>query len=146
MIIAGLRAGYPELAGDDRHLSEAGRGALVEASTSCVGDTLDRFGSSDLAALFAGLPLTESHWQAAIAANRAGDRATDVPVFIYMGRDDAPVLAKELLKRYCALGVTATLRLYPKRGHMDVFEDAFDDIVAFITARMAGDAAPSDCP
>ncbi len=88
MIVAGLRAGYPALAADDEALGADGRQALADVSGTCVGEALAAFNGRDVAALFAGLPVDQPQWRDALAANRAGDRPTDVPIFIYHGADD----------------------------------------------------------
>ena len=121
MIVAGLRAGYPALAADDEALGADGRQALADVSGTCVGEALAAFNGRDVAALFAGLPVDDPQWRDALAANRAGDRPTDVPIFIYHGADDdlvPPAMSASLFDRYCASGVNASRTVYPGTDHV----------------------------
>ena len=148
MLVVGLRAGYPELAADDQLLSDAGRQALARLDDQCLDETLSTFRDEDPAPLLAGLPIDQPRWQQALAANRAGDRPTDVPIFLYHGGADAlvpPQLSAALLARYCELGVTASRKVYPDTDHLSVIAAAYADIGAFLQARFAGEPAPSSC-
>jgi pimeloyl-ACP methyl ester carboxylesterase len=148
MVVVGMRAGYPSLAADDSLLSPDGRQALTEVDTQCLGDALGAFRDRDPRMLLAGLPIDQSRWHDALEANRAGDRPTDVPIFIYHGADDPlvpPALSAQLLERYCALGVTASRTVYPGTNHTSVIAAALDDITGYLSARLEGVPAPSDC-
>ena len=148
MIVAGLRAGYPALAADDEALGADGRQALADVSGTCVGEALAAFNGRDVAALFADLPVDQPPWRDALAANRAGDRPTDVPIFIYHGADDdlvPPAMSASLFDRYCAAGVNASRTVYPGTDHVSVLTAAFGDIAAFTLARLSGQPAVSGC-
>jgi pimeloyl-ACP methyl ester carboxylesterase len=148
MVVVGFRAGYPELAADDQLLADAGRQALAQADDQCLDETLSTFRDEDPTTLLAGLPIDQPRWQQALAANRAGDRPTSVPIFIYHGGADdlvPPQLSAELLARYCALGVTASRTVYPDTNHVSVIAAAYADIDAYLHVRLAGEAAPSSC-
>jgi pimeloyl-ACP methyl ester carboxylesterase len=148
MIIAGLRAGYPELAADDGALGAEGRQALADVSGTCLSEALAAFNGRDVEALFAGLPVDDPLWQEALAANRAGDRPTDVPIFIYHGADDdlvPPAMSESLFERYCAAGVNASRTVYPGTDHVSVLTAAFGDIAAFTIDRLSGKPAVSGC-
>jgi pimeloyl-ACP methyl ester carboxylesterase len=148
MVVVGLRAGYPQLAADDHLLSDAGRQALAQVDDQCLDETLTTFRDEDPTPLLAGLPIDQPRWQQALAANRAGDRPTSVPIFIYHGGADdlvPPQLSAELLARYCALGVTASRTVYPDTDHISVIAAAYTDIGAYLRARLAGEPAPSSC-
>ena len=148
MVVVGLRAGYPQLAADDHLLSDAGRQALAQVDDQCLDETLTTFRDEDPAPLLAALPIDQPRWQQALAANRAGDRPTSVPIFIYHGGADdlvPPQLSAELLARYCALGVTASRTVYPDTDHISVIAAAYADIGAYLRARLAGEPAPSSC-
>jgi pimeloyl-ACP methyl ester carboxylesterase len=148
MVVVGFRAGYPELAADDHLLTEAGRQALARVDGQCLRETLTTFRDEDPTPLLAGLPIDQPRWQQALAANRAGDRPTTVPVFIYHGGADdlvPPQLSAALLARYCELGVTASRTVYPDTDHVSVIAAAYADIDAYLRARLAGEPAPSSC-
>ena len=139
---------YPALAADDEALGADGRQALADVSGTCVGEALAAFNGRDVATLFAGLPVDEPQWRDALAANRAGDRPTDVPIFIYHGADDdlvPPAMSADLFDRYCAVGVNASRTVYPGTDHVSVLTAAFGDIAAFTIARLSGQPAVSGC-
>jgi len=148
MLVVGFRAGYPELAADDQLLTDAGREALARVDDQCLDETLTTFRDEDPAPLLAGLPIDQPRWQQALAANRAGDRPTSVPIFLYHGGADdlvPPQLSAELLARYCELGVTASRTVYPDTDHVSVIAAAYTDIGAYLQDRLAGERAPSSC-
>jgi pimeloyl-ACP methyl ester carboxylesterase len=148
MIVAGLRAGYPALAADDEVLGAEGRQALADVSGTCVGEALAAFNGRDVETLFADLPVDDPAWQEALAANRAGDRPTDVPIFIYHGADDdlvPPATSASLFERYCAAGVNASRTVYPGTDHVSVLSAAFGDIAAFTLDRLSGKPAVTGC-
>jgi pimeloyl-ACP methyl ester carboxylesterase len=148
MIVAGLRAGYPALAADDGALGAEGRQALADVSGTCLSEALAAFNGRDVATLFAGLPVDDPVWQEALAANRAGDRPTDVPILIYHGADDdlvPPAMSASLFERYCEAGVNATRTVYPGTDHVSVLTAAFGDIAAFTLDRLSGKPAISGC-
>ena len=93
-------------------------------------------------------PSTIRSGREALAANRAGDRATDVPIFIYHGADDdlvPPAMSESLFERYCAAGVNASRTVYPDTDHVSVLTAAFGDIAAFTLDRLSGKPAVSGC-
>jgi pimeloyl-ACP methyl ester carboxylesterase len=148
MVVIGFRAGYPELAADDHLMSDAGRQALATVDTQCLDQTLGMFSNQDADAVLTGLPFDAPRWQDALAANRAGDRPTSVPIFIYHGGSDdlvPPQLSAALLARYCALGVTASRTVYPDTDHLSVIPAAYNDIGDYLQARLAGEPAPTSC-
>ena len=148
MIVAGLRAGYPALAADDGALGAEGRQALADVSGTCLSEALAAFNGRDVATLFAGLPVDDPLWQEALTANRAGGRATNVPIFIYHGADDdlvPPAMSESLFERYCAAGVNASRIVYPGTDHVSVLTAAFGDIAAFTLDRLSGKPAVSGC-
>ena len=52
MAVVGFRAGYPALVAQDAVLSPEARQALVEVSTTCLGEALATFADVDVAGLF----------------------------------------------------------------------------------------------
>ena len=148
MVIVGYRAGYPALAADDQLLTDAGREALARVDGQCLDETLGTFSDEDPAPLLAGLPIDQPRWRQVLAANRAGDRPTSVPIFLYHGGADdlvSPQLSAELLARYCELGVTASRTVYPDTDHVSVIAAAYADIGVYLQARLAGEPAPNSC-
>jgi pimeloyl-ACP methyl ester carboxylesterase len=147
MAAAGLRAGYPDLDTNDA-LTAAGRKAVADVSSMCVGDALKAFAGSDASNLFEPGASQSPAWKQDVDANRAGDRPTGVPIFLYHGADDdliPPAVSARLLERYCAHHVVASRKVYPGTDHTTVVPAAIGDILAFASARLAGTPAVSDC-
>jgi pimeloyl-ACP methyl ester carboxylesterase len=147
MVVAGLSAGYPDLDTKDA-LTDAGRAAVAEVSGMCVADALRAFDGTDPSTLFAPGAADRPDWKADVAANRAGDRPTDVPIFLYHGANDdlvPPDMSARLLQRYCAHGVVASRKVYAGTDHISVVQAAFGDIAAYALARIAGTPPPNDC-
>jgi pimeloyl-ACP methyl ester carboxylesterase len=147
MAAAGLRAGYPDL--DTNHaLTAAGRQAVAQVASMCVSEALNAFAGSDASKLFAPGASERQDWKDDVEANRAGDRPTGVPIFLYHGADDdliPPAASARLLERYCAHDVVATRTVYPGTNHVTVVTAAIGDILAYARARLAGTPAVSDC-
>jgi pimeloyl-ACP methyl ester carboxylesterase len=147
MVVAGLSAGYPDLDTKDA-LTDAGRAAVAEVSGMCLADALRAFTGTDPTTLLAPGAADRPDWKADVDANRAGDRPTDVPIFLYHGADDdliPPDVSARLLERYCAHGVVASRKVYPGTDHVSVVQAAFGDIASFALARVAGTPPPNDC-
>ena len=147
MAAAGLRAGYPDLDMTDA-LTPAGRDAVAAVSQMCTSEALKTFAGVDTSTFLAPDAANRTDLQADIAANRAGDRPTDVPIFLYHGAADdliPPDVSARLLDRYCAHGVTAARTVYPATNHVTVVPAAFEDIMRYATARFAGSPPANDC-
>ena len=147
MAAAGLRAGYPDLDTADA-LTSAGREAVAEVSSMCVGEALEAFDGADASTFFTPGASDRADWKADVDANRAGDRPTGVPIFLYHGADDdliPPAVSARLLERYCANGVVASRKVYPGTNHVTVVAAAFGDILGFAEARLAGTPPANDC-
>jgi pimeloyl-ACP methyl ester carboxylesterase len=147
MVLVGLRAGYPDLDADAA-LTAEGRRELTEVSGMCTSEALATFKGTDTSELLNTDLLAQPAWQAVFDANRAGDRPTGVPLFIYHGAADdlvSPASSAALLARYCAHGVMASRKVYPGKDHVTVVEAALDDIFGYAKARLAGLRPPDDC-
>jgi alpha-beta hydrolase superfamily lysophospholipase len=93
-------------------------------------------------------PLDDPQWKTVIDANTAGRVEPSAPVLIVHGEADTTVprgLSDITLKRYCDLGTTIELKSYPGADHVGVLTSAAADIVGFLTARLAGAPALSNC-
>jgi pimeloyl-ACP methyl ester carboxylesterase len=147
MAAAGLRAGYPDLDTAEA-LTPAGQKAVATVSRMCTSDALRTFRGTDASTFFTPGAQDRPDWKADVAANRAGDRATGVPIFLYHGAQDdliPPAVSARLLERYCAHDVVASRKVYPGTDHVTVVPAAFSDILSFAEARLAGIPAPNDC-
>jgi hypothetical protein len=58
-----------------------------------------------------------------------------------------PAALSDLLhRRLCGLGQVIERRLYPGADHGSVIRDGWEDMVAWMRARLAAEPAPSTCP
>jgi pimeloyl-ACP methyl ester carboxylesterase len=87
-------------------------------------------------------------WNARFDENTPGNRFTTVPMFVFHGEADEliPVeVSARMTERYCARGATVQRTTYPGASHVTVLVDAQRDIDGWLTARLAGEPAPSSC-
>lgn len=96
-----------------------------------------------------GNPNEIEPWGTMLEENTAGQVATDIPILVLHGDADnvVPAALSDLLHgRLCALGQVIERRLYPGADHGSVIRDGWDDMVAWMRARLAAEPAPSTCP
>ena len=147
MSALGFHTAYPDLALSDI-LTPAGVTAVEGIGDKCSSEILSEFADKQAGDYFLASPLAVPAWKAAFTLNTPGTIATKVPIFIYQGDEDQiiPVeISKMLLDRYCAIGVTAYRKTYPNTDHTSVIPAALLDITAYVTARIAGQPAPTSC-
>jgi len=74
--------------------------------------------------------------------------AANGPLLVVHGEVDESlplVLSDELVADLCAAGVVVDYRTYPGAGHDAVMAASSADTTAWMSARLAGEAAPSNC-
>jgi pimeloyl-ACP methyl ester carboxylesterase len=148
MVTVGFLAAYPELAGSATLTPEA-QAMLDDVRDGCVRDILDQFAGQSTQELIPPDVTDLDAIDEVLQANTAGHVATEVPILLYHGDDDEVIPAEisaRLLDRYCALGVTVERRTYPGTDHVSVIAAALPDLVAYATARVNGEPAPTSCP
>jgi pimeloyl-ACP methyl ester carboxylesterase len=144
MLDAGFAAAYPDLPADAL-VSPEGLDVLEAIGEVC---TAEAFG---LAADATGVQRdgTENpDWLAVFEANSPGNVAPSAPVLIiHGGADDVvPPLLSELVEAdYCALDVQVQRTVYPDADHGSVVTQGLAEAQAWITARLAGEPAPTTC-
>jgi hypothetical protein len=87
-------------------------------------------------------------WKAQLASIKPGLVPLGSPLFVVQGARDLTVpspTTKTLVNRLCANGDTVHSITYPQAGHADVVVAADADVRAWIDARLAGEAPPTDC-
>ncbi|MFF7468514.1 lipase family protein [Streptomyces sp. NPDC008092] len=145
----------------DAHLGAAGRAALADLSTMCVGDALLAYGSqhstawtndgSSISEVVAGEPAL----QAFLDEQRIGRTAPAGPVRLATGVSDDLVphaQARQLAVDWCGKGANVTYVpvLLPDAGsallnHLEPLLTDQGDAVAWLTARLSGVPAGSNC-
>ena len=152
----------PALApGVDAHLGAEGRAALADLSTMCVGDALLAYGSqpstawTDDGSSISQVVADEPALQAFLDGQRIGRTAPASPVRLATGVSDDLVphaQARQLAVDWCAEGadVTYVPVLLPDAGrallnHLEPLLTDQGDAVAWLTARLSGVPAGSNC-
>ncbi len=147
---AGLAAAYDDLdlesliAPEYRHL-------LDELENGCLGYVFDIFNPipyKDLITVDDVFALPE--WNARLIENDTNQRPNEVPTIILHGDEDEqiPVASSEaLLAQLCALEGHAPLerRVYPGTDHGTSVTAYWDDLIAWLDARVAGEELVDQC-
>ena len=93
-------------------------------------------------------PVTTKPWSTIIAENTPGQLAAGAPVFLAQGsRDtvvDPPVTTKFAIE-LCNQGVAVTFHEVPDATHTVIAKVSAPAAVAWMAARFAGEAAPTNC-
>jgi pimeloyl-ACP methyl ester carboxylesterase len=87
-------------------------------------------------------------WKAQLASIKPAMARIGAPTFVVQGDRDVTVPARttrSLVERLCANGDVVHAGNYPRAGHADVVVAADSDVRAWISERLRGDPAPSDC-
>jgi pimeloyl-ACP methyl ester carboxylesterase len=148
MTVYGFEAAYPELVGRDKALTPAGQAALARIPGECLdkiladneNKTLDEYGIKPV--------LHAPDFSTFLRKNDPGYQKSTAPILIVHGEKDDTIPVqntRDLVQRYCALGVTVAVRYYPDYGHVDVLGAALPVIVKYLNERMVGSPAPTSC-
>jgi acetyl esterase/lipase len=87
-------------------------------------------------------------WASRIAENTPGGEPTDAPILIVQGADDVlirPDIQRRFAARLCEARQLLEYRELTGAGHLDVDDEAADDVVAWLGDRLAGDPAVTTC-
>ncbi|MDR0344683.1 MAG: lipase family protein, partial [Nocardiopsaceae bacterium] len=144
----GFNAAYPslDLSGS---LTARGKAELAELDTMCQVPALALFAGQRIENYTVGHvnPIGEPKWQRVLNANDLGATAPRVPLLQYHGLLDEVIpwqVETALHRQYCALGVTTQLTGFPG-DHVLTQVLAQPDVVSWISARLGGRPAPSNC-
>lgn len=144
----GFSAAYPaaNLLAD---LTPAGRAALARLDTMCQLPALALYAGQRIENYTAGHvnPITEPKWRRVLTANDLGAIRPGVPLLQYHGLADEVIpyqVEVALHQQYCALGVTTELAAYPG-DHVLTPVEAQPQVISWISGRLAGRPAPSNC-
>jgi hypothetical protein len=144
----GFSAAYPslDLAGS---LTPHGQAALAQLDTMCQIPALALYAGQRIENYTVGHvnPISEPKWQRALNANDLGTMKPAVPLLQYHGLLDEVIpwqVEVSLHRQYCAMGVTTQLTGFPG-DHVLTQVIAQPDVVSWLSDRLAGDPAPSNC-
>lgn len=139
MSAVGLNAAYPEL-NLDRYLTAAGRSAMADAATMCVGEALATYGGRSIADYTTTNPLNRPDWSARVDEQKLGRIAPQVPVFLAHGLQDEFIpydQAVQLRRDWCAAGARVHWQDFVGE-HASTMLAMQPDALAFIQAGFAG--------
>lgn len=143
----GFAAAYPE-ADVDAVLTPQGREDAVVVEEQCAAEVLEAF-AGPVEETIAQNPMDVPPWPALLEENTPGAVATDAPIHVFQGSEDALVpefVTDEYVGRVCELGSVVELVIYPGADHSGVFEPALGENLTWIAERFAGGDAADTCP
>jgi Secretory lipase len=144
----GFNAAYPSL-NLRGELTPQGQAALAQLDTMCQIPALALYAGKRIEGYTIGgiNPINQPEWQTVLDANDLGATKPQVPVFQYHGLLDEVIpwsVEAALHRQYCAMGVRAQLTGYAG-DHVLTHVLAQGDVVSWLSARFAGQPAPSNC-
>lgn len=144
----GLRASYGKTFDPSTFLTGPALGDLRRLSEECVDATIGRWRGRSADDMFTH-DLTDVPAIAKIFdENSPGATDPSVPVLLAQGDQDQQVpieVSAKLEARYCELGADVARNVYAGVDHDGVTDAAADDVLLWITDRLAGTPAPSGC-
>jgi pimeloyl-ACP methyl ester carboxylesterase len=118
--------------------------------TGCFNEVIAAYAPLTAQQMVVGGVLPDSLLATGAALSNPAQQPSNSPVFLVQGAADQtipPELTGLLQQEECAVDTYGTqLTLYPGQDHDPVLYAAQADIVSYITARFAGQPAPSNCP
>jgi len=144
----GFNTVYPSL-DLNGELTPAGQAAMAQLETMCQAQGLLTYAGKKIQDYTVGgiNPMTEPRWEAVLDANNLGAMKPAVPLYEYHGLLDEIIpysVEQTLHGQYCAMGVRTQLTGY-LGDHILTQVLAQTDVVNWLSARVAGDPAPSNC-
>lgn len=142
----GFAAAYPE-ADPATVLTEEALDDAAVVEELCADEILEEF-EQPVEQVVARSPLDVPPWPELLEVNTPGAVATEAPVFVFQGSEDAlvpPFVTREWFERVCALGTSVELVEYEGADHGGVVDVARDDILGWLGARFDGAEATSTC-
>ncbi len=144
----GFSTVYPSL-DLNSELTPAGRTAMAQLETMCQAQGLLTYAGKKIQDYTVGgiNPMTEPRWEAVLNANNLGAMKPAVPLYEYHGLLDEIIpygVERTLHAQYCAMGVKTKLTGY-LGDHILTQILAQADVVNWLSARVAGAPAPSNC-
>jgi pimeloyl-ACP methyl ester carboxylesterase len=148
MASAGFQAANPDVVLADL-MTEEGLAATERLSTTCD-NTFEQLAGGRIADHFRADPMSDPTFAAMLEENSPGNEAIEVPTLVVQGEADDLVPVESagwFLERACAAGSpTIEVATFPGADHHSVLVDARPAIHEFVTARLAGEPAPTACP
>lgn len=147
MTAAGWNAAYPD-ADLSLVLTPLGIDLLDEVDEVCAGELGAAWSRYEYEELITNDPNEVEPWATLLVENDPGYEVGASPVLIIHGENDEqiPVVSSQLLvTRMCEIGQDVERRTYPGQSHAGVIGPSMPEMLEWIDARLAGEAAASDC-
>ncbi|MGE3618885.1 MAG: alpha/beta fold hydrolase [Acidimicrobiia bacterium] len=147
LVAAGWGEAYPDADPADL-LTAEGMARLDVVDRECGRALADDFSDLAYEELIAAHPGDVEPWAGLLDANDPGHEPGSSPVLIVHGEADEqiPVVSSQLLlERMCTTGQVVERRTYPGQDHAGVIGPSMADVLAWIDARLAGDAPATSC-
>lgn len=148
LVAAGWADAYPGLDVSDVLGPTGVEIAERAVDDSCVTEVFGDAGEADPEAVVAAQPAELDSWRERIEENSIRPELVTGPVFVAQGTADQLIPA-ELTDRFvqdlCAAGAAVVYRSYEGADHGTVFVESFDDILAWLAARLAGEPDQPTC-
>lgn len=146
MVVAGWGAAYPD-ADPSQVLTPEGIERLAAVDAGCGRELAAAWSELPYDALVKADPSTIEPWKTLLVENDPGFVVGESPILIIHGEQDEqiPVVSSQLLlDRMCGIGQVVERRTYPG-SHAGVIGPSLPDMLAWIDARLAGEAPPTSC-
>jgi pimeloyl-ACP methyl ester carboxylesterase len=147
MTAVGFRAAYPTV-DLSTVLGPDAVNNLNVVDQRCSDDVVDYFAQFPPSQVIAHNPLDVPVLAQLLQQNTAGGVHVAVPQFIVQGDLDALVpkmVTDRYIARACGQGDQVLYRVYPGQDHITARDVSVPDVEAWLTARLAGQPAPSSC-
>lgn len=133
----------------DTVLTPAGIEKIPGLLQECVLDSIAAFAIGRPSDFYYADPTVTAPWSDVMNANTPKPVLYPAPVFVAQGASDtvvAPQATEQFVNALCSAGNAVQFNLYPNADHLGVVKASQSDALAWLTARIAGDAPPSTCP
>lgn len=147
MATVGFHAAYPSLSLASVLTPQAIDG-LGYLDQHCAADVIDHYAEFTPAQIIARSPFAVPAFAAQLDQNTAGTVMTPAPLFVAQGDRDELVpkpTTDQFVQRACGIGDRVLYRVYPGQDHIGARDASVTDIQAWMSARVAGQPAPSTC-
>jgi Secretory lipase. len=118
--------------------------------TGCLNEVLAAYAPLTAEQMVIGGVVQDSFVADLAARGNPAQQPNTAPVFLVQGGADTtipPEMTQQLQQEECAVNTFGTqLTIYPGQEHDPVLYAAQADVVSYITARFAGQPAPTNCP
>jgi pimeloyl-ACP methyl ester carboxylesterase len=147
MGLTGMEAAYPTVKVSDVLTPSALASAAKVVPTKCFEDVVKAF-HEPVANVIAQNPADVPAIADVMAKETAGSVRSPAPIFLFQGLADTTVykvFTDMYVKQACSVGDTVEYKTYGGVGHYHEVDASKADVLAWMTDRLNGQAAPTSC-